>query len=109
MNGKRYLLDTNAFIQLLSGNDSVRAIIDDAEFLSTSVICKLEFLSYPKLDTETRNAKLGSKYCWQHGGADGENQAWLKISRIRPLRRMNFWYNSTQQTIGRRIQDVHHG
>ncbi len=56
MNGKRYLLDTNAFIQLLSGNDSVRAIIDDAEFLSTSVICKLEFLSYPKLDTETRNA-----------------------------------------------------
>ena len=33
MNGKRYLLDTNAFIQLLSGNDSVRAIIDDAEFL----------------------------------------------------------------------------
>ena len=70
MNGKRYLLDTNAFIQLLSGNDSVRAII---------------------------------------GGADGENQAWLKISRIRPLRRMNFWYNNTQQTIGRRIQDVHHG
>jgi predicted nucleic acid-binding protein len=39
MNGKRYLLDTNAFIQLLSGNGSVRTIIDDADFLSTSVIC----------------------------------------------------------------------
>ena len=26
MNGKRYLLDTNAFIQLLSGNGSVRTV-----------------------------------------------------------------------------------
>ena len=58
MNGKRYLLDTNAFIQLLSGNGSVRTIIDDADFLSTSVICQAEFLAYPKLDPETRNAFL---------------------------------------------------
>ena len=55
---KRYLLDTNAFIQLLSGNGSVRTIIDDADFLSTSVICQAEFLAYPKLDPETRNAFL---------------------------------------------------
>ena len=34
MNGKRYLLDTNAFIQLLSGNGSVETIIDDAELPS---------------------------------------------------------------------------
>ena len=58
MNGKRYLFDTNAFIQLLSGNGSVRTIIDDADFLSTSVICQAEFLAYPKLDPETRNAFL---------------------------------------------------
>lgn len=58
MNGRRYLLDTNAFIQLLSGNGSVRAIVDDADFISTSVICQVEFLAYPKLDSETRNAFL---------------------------------------------------
>ena len=31
MNGKRYLFDTNAFIKLLSGNESIRAIIEDAK------------------------------------------------------------------------------
>lgn len=58
MNGKRYLLDTNAFIQLLLGNQSLSAIVDEAEFLSTSVICQLEFLAYPNLDDGTRNAFL---------------------------------------------------
>ena len=58
MNGKRYLFDTNAIIQLLSGNSSLRTIVDDAEFLSTSVICQLEFLAYPKLDDGTRDAFL---------------------------------------------------
>ena len=31
-------------------------LIDDAEFLSTSIICQLEFLAYPKLNSETRDA-----------------------------------------------------
>ena len=58
MNGKRYLFDTNAFIKLLSGNESIRVIIEDADFLATSVICQMEFLAYPKLTDETRNAFL---------------------------------------------------
>ena len=74
MNGKRYLLDTNAFIQLLSGNGSVRTIIDDADFLSTSVICQAEFLAYPKLDPETRKAVV-AKYAPHARLRQGENGA----------------------------------
>ena len=49
MNGKRYLLDTNAVIQLLAGNSSIRRIVEESDFLAISVISKLEFLSYPDL------------------------------------------------------------
>ena len=49
MNGKRYLLDTNAVIQLLAGNPSLRKMVEGSDFLAISVISKLEFLSYPDL------------------------------------------------------------
>ena len=58
MSGKRYLLDTNAIIQLLLGNPVLLAIVAEADFLATSVICKLEFLSYSKLDETSRVAFL---------------------------------------------------
>ena len=56
MNGKRYLLDTNAVIQLLAGNPSIRKMVEDSDFLAISVISKLEFLSYPDLTDEEKNA-----------------------------------------------------
>ena len=37
MNGKRYLLDTNAVIQLLAGNPSLRKMVEDSDFLAISV------------------------------------------------------------------------
>ena len=49
MSGKRYLLDTNALVQLLSGNREIAGIVREADFLATSVICKFEFLSFPGL------------------------------------------------------------
>ena len=58
MSGKRYLLDTNAIIQLLSGNRAMCDIVAEADFLATSVICQLEFLSYPKLDDDARSTFL---------------------------------------------------
>ena len=56
MNGKRYLLDTNAVIQLLAGNPSLIKMVEDSDFLAISVISKLEFLSYPDLTDDEKNA-----------------------------------------------------
>ena len=56
MNGKRYLLDTNAVIQLLAGNSSLIRMVEDSDFLAISVISKLEFLSYPDLTEDEKNA-----------------------------------------------------
>ena len=56
MNGKRYLLDTNAVIQLLAGNLSLIKMVEDSDFLAISVISKLEFLSYPDLTEDEKNA-----------------------------------------------------
>ena len=49
MSGKRYLLDTNAIIQVFKGHRGLIAQLNRAEFVATSVISELEFLSYPLL------------------------------------------------------------
>lgn len=56
MNGKRYLLDTNAIIQLLAGNAPIRTLVEEADFLAVSVICQLEFLAYPGLTDDEAQA-----------------------------------------------------
>ena len=48
MNGKRYLLDTNAVIQLLAGNPSLRKMVEDSDFLAISVISKKQNVSAKK-------------------------------------------------------------
>jgi len=52
MPGKRLLLDTNAIIQLLAGNEELIALVATAGFISTSIICELEFLSFQGLSGE---------------------------------------------------------
>jgi tRNA(fMet)-specific endonuclease VapC len=54
MNGKRYFLDTNTIVQLLSGNPSVLEIVYNAEYIATSVICEIEFFSFADLTEEDR-------------------------------------------------------
>ena len=49
MSGRKYLLDTNAIIQLLKGNAELSALLADADFVSTSVIAEMEYLSFPDL------------------------------------------------------------
>lgn len=46
MSGSRYLLDTNAIIQLLKGNPELDHLAANADFLAASVIAELEFLSF---------------------------------------------------------------
>ena len=50
MSGNRYLLDTNAIIQLLAGNDEIGRMLDVADFVAMSVISEFEFLAYSELD-----------------------------------------------------------
>lgn len=54
MNGKRFFLDTNAVVQLLSGNVELLNTLDGATYVATSVICELEFLSFPGLSEKDK-------------------------------------------------------
>ena len=50
MSGNRYLLDTNAVIKLLQGDDSpLLKKLDTADWLGISIITYLEFLSFPDI------------------------------------------------------------
>ena len=46
MSGKRFLLDTNAIIAMLKGNDNINSLLSDAEWIGISIISRLEFLSF---------------------------------------------------------------
>ena len=48
----RLLLDTNAIIQLLAGNQELLELVSSADFVATSIICELEFLSFQGLGNE---------------------------------------------------------
>ena len=54
MSGNRYFLDTNAIVSLLAGDLVVLELLNGADLVSISVICELEFLSFPKLWEEDR-------------------------------------------------------
>ena len=54
MNGNRYLLDTNAIIQLLTGNPEIAAILKNAEYIACSVVSVIEFLAFNNLADEDR-------------------------------------------------------
>ena len=54
MNGKRFFLDTNAVVQLLSGNTELLNTLEGAAYVATSVICELEFLSFPGLSEKDK-------------------------------------------------------
>ena len=60
MNGNRYFLDTNAIIQLLKGNDSIHALLKNADFVACSIISELEYLSFS--DLSKNDIELFSKF-----------------------------------------------
>lgn len=50
MNGNRYLLDTNAIIALLQGNQQLVQRLQNAEWIGISIISQLEFLAFTGLN-----------------------------------------------------------
>ena len=49
MNGNGYLLDTNAIVQLLKGNKELIAVLGTADFIATSIVAEMEYLSFSGL------------------------------------------------------------
>ena len=54
MPGERYLLDTNAIIALLQGNQQLIELLQDAEWIGISIISQIEFLVFPRLNEADR-------------------------------------------------------
>ncbi len=54
MNGRRYFLDTNAIVSLLAGNQSLLEMLNQADYVATSVICELEYLAFSDLPNEDK-------------------------------------------------------
>jgi predicted nucleic acid-binding protein len=54
MSGKRYFLDTNAIVQLLAGSRELLELLNQADYVATSVICELEYLAFPDLAKEDK-------------------------------------------------------
>ena len=56
MNGdKRYFLDTNALVAFGNGEKTIGDLLSDADAVSTSVICELEYLSWEGLTEQDEN------------------------------------------------------
>ena len=63
MNGERYLLDTNAVIQLFGGNRAVEQVLNTSDFVAMSVVAEFEFLSYPVLTDADRRQYQAFRAC----------------------------------------------
>ncbi|MDI6766745.1 MAG: type II toxin-antitoxin system VapC family toxin [Bacteroidota bacterium] len=49
MNGNKYLLDTNAVVALLKGDNKLQNLLQNAKWIGISIITQLEILSFPNL------------------------------------------------------------
>ncbi|MBX9784716.1 MAG: PIN domain-containing protein [Chitinophagaceae bacterium] len=54
MSGNRYVLDTNAIIALLQGNDFLIKTLKEAEYIGVSFVSVIEFLSFPSLSLKDK-------------------------------------------------------
>ena len=54
MSGKRYLLDTNAIVCLLRGENALQQRLQSAEWVGISILSQIEFLAFPNLSENDR-------------------------------------------------------
>jgi len=54
----RYFLDTNALVAFGNGDEALGVLLHDADYVGTSVVCKLEYLSWPGLTDDVRERFL---------------------------------------------------
>ena len=51
MSGERYLLDTNAVVALLQGDQSLQQRLQNADWVGISVLSEIEFLAFPNINS----------------------------------------------------------
>ncbi len=56
MSGERYLLDTNAIVALLRGDQALQRRLSDAEWVGISILSQIEFLVFPDITPQDRQA-----------------------------------------------------
>jgi tRNA(fMet)-specific endonuclease VapC len=56
MSGERYLLDTNAIVALLRGDQSLQQRLRDAQWVGISILSQIEFLVFPEITPRDRQA-----------------------------------------------------
>ena len=54
MSGNRYLLDTNAIVALLQGNNQLIQRLQKADWVGISIISQIEFVVFPNLTESDR-------------------------------------------------------
>jgi hypothetical protein len=54
MSGERYLLDTNAIVCLLRGDQALHQRLQRAEWVGISILSQIEFLAFPSLSSNDR-------------------------------------------------------
>lgn len=54
MNGNRYLLDTNAVVCLLRGDQALQRGLQQADWVGISILSEIEFLAFPNLSANDR-------------------------------------------------------
>ena len=54
MNGERYLLDTNAIIAVLRGDEPVLERLRKAQWVGISILSQIEFLAFPDLPDQDK-------------------------------------------------------
>ena len=52
MNGRNYLFDTNALIELFKGNQTLMQLYKQTDNVALSVISQIEYLSFPSMTKE---------------------------------------------------------
>jgi tRNA(fMet)-specific endonuclease VapC len=54
MSGNRFILDTNAIIALLRGNEALVKQLNEADYVAISFISAIEFLAFPALTVDDK-------------------------------------------------------
>jgi len=84
MSGRRYLLDTNAVITLLRGDEVAAQQAASATWIGVSVVTRLELLSFPRLGPQDRATILALLSRIAVIGLDPREEAYLdRITAIR--------------------------
>lgn len=82
---KRFLLDTNAVIALLKGNNRLGSLIEGATWLGISIISKIEYHALPDLPDDDR--KLFEEFEKRISILDLSNSNTALLNEINTLRK----------------------